>query len=90
MVSDMDARFQNVAPIALLYSETSSQKNEVSNRIRKFYFGDGPIDNGTEASVVKVSCRTALVLVVRLREAPVTVPTHQSIYSNFGMISVVS
>jgi hypothetical protein len=65
MVSEMDARFENVAPIALLYSETTSQKIEVSNQIRKFYFGDGPIGNGTEASVVKVSCRTALVFFTR-------------------------
>jgi hypothetical protein len=54
-IADTDARFANVAPIALFYSETSSQKNEVSKLIRKFYFGDSAIGNDSVASVVNVS-----------------------------------
>jgi hypothetical protein len=57
MVWDMDAKFANLAPIALFYSETSSRKEEVSRVIRKFYFGDSPIGNDTVTSVVNVSYR---------------------------------
>jgi hypothetical protein len=51
----MDARFDYVAPVALYYSETSPQKNEVSRLLRQFYFGDGPINNDSVTAVVDVS-----------------------------------
>jgi hypothetical protein len=55
LIPDLDARFQYVAPIALLYQDTSPRKNEVSKLIRDFYFQNRTINDDTVASVVNVS-----------------------------------
>nr|CAD7403628.1 unnamed protein product [Timema poppensis] len=52
LVQDLDREFDRVAPISMFYGETSLKTEEVSQRIRDFYFGDKPINNDTLHSVV--------------------------------------
>lgn len=37
-------KFNQVAPISLFYDTTASNPEEVTRKIREFYFGDQPID----------------------------------------------
>nr|CAD7404517.1 unnamed protein product [Timema cristinae] len=52
LVQDLDREFDRIAPISMFYGETSLKTEEVSQRIRDFYFGDQPINNDTLHSVV--------------------------------------
>nr|CAD7447818.1 unnamed protein product [Timema bartmani] len=52
LVQDLDREFDRIVPISMFYGETSLKTEEVSHRIRDFYFGDQPINNNTLHSVV--------------------------------------
>lgn len=54
LIRELDDNFEKIAPVSLLYDETVDQdaKAEVSRKIRKFYFGDRPIDNATRFDVI--------------------------------------
>ncbi|XP_063223685.1 venom carboxylesterase-6-like [Bacillus rossius redtenbacheri] len=52
LVAQLNNNFDHVAPISMFYGQTSPKVDEVSQKIRKFYFGNNPINNDTVFSVV--------------------------------------
>ncbi|CAK9831367.1 Venom carboxylesterase-6 [Anthophora retusa] len=54
LIKKLDKDFLNIAPITLLFGETCPKDEEkrVASEIRKFYFGNSPIDNSTRFKVV--------------------------------------
>ncbi|XP_967137.2 juvenile hormone esterase-like [Tribolium castaneum] len=52
LIDELDDKFNEVVPISLLYDETSSRAKEVTNKIRKFYFGASKITESSRFDVV--------------------------------------
>ncbi|KAK4880591.1 hypothetical protein RN001_008737 [Aquatica leii] len=65
---DLDLRFNVVAPVLLAYEESSSNKNEISERVRSFYFGNNRIDDNSKNNVTKM-----------VTDAWLYTPTHNSV-----------
>lgn len=57
MADQLDKEFESIAPITFMYRETcdSTNQTELSKKIRKFYFGDRPIDLNTKSELTDVS-----------------------------------
>ncbi|KAJ8871578.1 hypothetical protein PR048_027904 [Dryococelus australis] len=52
LVAELNHRFNEIAPISMFYGQTSPKVDEVSQRIRNFYFGNEAIDSETVYSAV--------------------------------------
>lgn len=54
LIKKLGKDFLNIAPITLLFGETCPKDEEkrVASEIRKFYFGNSPIDNSTRFKVI--------------------------------------
>nr|WAJ59855.1 carboxylesterase [Apis mellifera] len=54
LIKKLNKDFSNIAPITLLYEDTCSKDKQkrMTSEIRKFYFGDGPIDTSTRFKVI--------------------------------------
>ncbi|XP_043523966.1 venom carboxylesterase-6-like [Frieseomelitta varia] len=54
LVKKLDKDFLNIAPITLLFEQTcpEGEMKRVTSEIRKFYFGESPIDNSTRFNLV--------------------------------------
>ncbi|KAK9297565.1 hypothetical protein QLX08_008786 [Tetragonisca angustula] len=54
LVKKLDKDFSNIAPITLLFEETcpKGEMERVVSEIRKFYFGESPIDNSTRFNLI--------------------------------------
>ncbi|KAF2902141.1 hypothetical protein ILUMI_04049 [Ignelater luminosus] len=54
LLEDFNEHFEKKAPLTMLYNEVAPDKNYVTKRIRKFYFGEKAIDNTTRSEVTNM------------------------------------
>lgn len=53
MIEELNKDFDRLAPIMLLY-EDNPKKDEVTKKIRNFYFGNKSIDDSTKSELTDV------------------------------------
>nr|XP_003704957.1 PREDICTED: venom carboxylesterase-6-like [Megachile rotundata]XP_012144469.1 PREDICTED: venom carboxylesterase-6-like [Megachile rotundata] len=81
LIKRLNDDFLNIAPVTLLYEDTcpKSHLRSMSSEIRKFYFGDEPIDNATKFQVIDMysdawftyGIRTAVLEYLEKQSSPV-------------------
>lgn len=51
---DLNDEFDRLAPISLLYDKLGKNVSYITNKIRKFYFGNGPITKDSKSGITNV------------------------------------
>lgn len=56
LVKELNAKFDEIAPMSLFYRGRTEDVDALTQRIRKFYFGQEPVNNQTFAKATDVRC----------------------------------
>lgn len=54
LLGDLNDEFNRLAPISLLYDKLSKNVDDITRKIRGFYFGNGPITSDSKSAVTNV------------------------------------
>jgi hypothetical protein len=57
LVDELDQKFDEIVPMMTYFRESATQREQksITQRIRKFYFGDRPINNDSYEALTDVS-----------------------------------
>ncbi|KAF2902347.1 hypothetical protein ILUMI_03838 [Ignelater luminosus] len=54
LLKEMDEDFERVAPIAFIYERDTENSKHISKELRKYYLGDGPLNNASLSGLEKL------------------------------------
>ncbi|KAF2903951.1 hypothetical protein ILUMI_02213 [Ignelater luminosus] len=54
LLEELDKDFERIAPIAFIYERNTENSKHISRELRKFYLGDGPLNNSSLSGLEKL------------------------------------
>lgn len=55
LLGDLNDEFNRLAPMALLFDKVTKNPEKFAKKLRKFYFGDEPIDRKSKSKIIDVN-----------------------------------